>query len=355
MSFLCDYSRFFSTIFIAHAFSEDLKWRIVYLYYDVLQIYVQWETVVNPWQKLPGYRKTLTRNEIKIIILQELVKDKVDWYLDELVGELELQTGKLVSIPILWRSLVSTFIAKIGRDYKPEQLILMDEATKDERSLSQGYGYSLKNIFATKKNIFVQKTQYTILPALSLQGIITVDIIESNCTKERFKKFVISNIVPQMNVYPNEQVFLYLIIHKFTMMKSGHVEFLSPYSPDFNPIETYFSIIKSFIKRYKDFVNSCNDSRYPLLIAYSQITPQMAERFFKVNSSPSSDDSSNLIKNSSRDGTGCLRKDNIFDGELGELFVIALCIEVVKLVVAANVLTLLDCEKMGKLVFMYYL
>jgi len=27
--------------------------------------------------------------------------------------------------------------AKIGRDYKPEQLIFMDEAAKDERSLSR--------------------------------------------------------------------------------------------------------------------------------------------------------------------------------------------------------------------------
>ncbi|CAB4384814.1 unnamed protein product [Rhizophagus irregularis] len=92
-------------------------------------------------------------------ILQELVKDKIDWYLDELVGELELQTGKLVSISTLWRSLVycgisrkklhraayernellrSTFIAKVGRNYKPEQLIFMDEAAKDERSLSRG-------------------------------------------------------------------------------------------------------------------------------------------------------------------------------------------------------------------------
>ncbi|PKB92562.1 hypothetical protein RhiirA5_444230 [Rhizophagus irregularis] len=33
-------------------------------------------------------------------------EDKVDWYLDELVGEFELQTEKLVSIATLWGSLV---------------------------------------------------------------------------------------------------------------------------------------------------------------------------------------------------------------------------------------------------------
>ncbi|GBB98439.1 hypothetical protein RclHR1_32280001 [Rhizophagus clarus] len=190
---------------MARAFSEDLKWRIVYLYHDghnrkkiaellhiskytvdkVLQIYVQWGTVVNLWQKLPGCCKTLTRNEMKI--LQELVKDKLH--------RVAYEQNELLR---------STFIAKVGRDYKPEQLIFMDEVAKDERSLSQGYGYSLKNTFATKKNVFVREIRYIILPALSLQGIIAVDIIEGNCTKKRFKEFVISNIVPQMNAYPNE-------------------------------------------------------------------------------------------------------------------------------------------------------
>lgn len=47
-----------------------------------------------------------------IQILRELVEDKVDWYLDELVGELELQTGKLVSVATLWRSLVYCGISR---------------------------------------------------------------------------------------------------------------------------------------------------------------------------------------------------------------------------------------------------
>lgn len=38
-------------------------------------------------------------------ILQNLVKDKVDWYLDELVYEMENHTGKRASILALWRSL----------------------------------------------------------------------------------------------------------------------------------------------------------------------------------------------------------------------------------------------------------
>ena len=61
----------------------------------------------------------------------------------------------------------------------------------------------------------------------------------------------------------------------------GHVVFLPPYSPDYNPIETAFSIIKSWIKRNYDFMEACDDSIYALLVACSQITPQMAQSFFK--------------------------------------------------------------------------
>ncbi len=72
---------------MAYALSKDLKWRIVYLYYDgysrkkiskllyiskstvdkVLQIYIQWGTVVNPWQKSPGRHKILTHSDMKVI------------------------------------------------------------------------------------------------------------------------------------------------------------------------------------------------------------------------------------------------------------------------------------------------
>src|SRR2546423_15389324 len=92
-----------------------------------------------------------------------------------------------------------------------------------------------------------------------------------------------------MNSYPANQSVLVLdnarIHHDQDLIKYieafGRVEFLPPYSPDFNPIETCFSVIKSFLKRHRDFVHSCNDPKYPLLVACSQITTQMAVNFFE--------------------------------------------------------------------------
>jgi len=60
-----------------------------------------------------------------------------------------------------------------------------------------------------------------------------------------------------------------------------HVEFLPPYSPDLNPIESAFSVMKSFLKKNRDFIESCSDSIYALFIASLHITPAMAEGFFR--------------------------------------------------------------------------
>ncbi|SRR6266540_7141609 len=93
-----------------------------------------------------------------------------------------------------------------------------------------------------------------------------------------------------MNSYLAEQSILVLdntYIHqdqdliKYIEAFSSCVEFLPSYSSDFNPIKTCFSIIKSFLKKYRDFVHSCNDPKYPLLVAYSQITLEIATNIFR--------------------------------------------------------------------------
>ena len=68
------------------AFSTDLKWRIVYLYYDgfstkqiaqtlymskysvkkILRIYKKWGCVIDPWLKKTGRRKTFSGNDMKV-------------------------------------------------------------------------------------------------------------------------------------------------------------------------------------------------------------------------------------------------------------------------------------------------
>jgi len=73
------------------------------------------------------------------------------------------------------------YLGIIGEHYSSNQLIFLDESAKDERSLSRLYGYSSRNTHTHKKVVFVRDKRYTILPALTLQVFIAVDIFEGAC------------------------------------------------------------------------------------------------------------------------------------------------------------------------------
>jgi len=90
--------------------------------------------------------------------------------------------------------------------YTSEQLIFIDESSKDERTLSRLYDYSPINTRAKKNIIFVRGKWYTILPVLSLEGIITADIMEGSCNKERFQTFIMTQLVI---------IFIYLFIYYY--------------------------------------------------------------------------------------------------------------------------------------------
>ena len=87
------------------------------------------------------------------------------------------------------------YLATIGEHYTRNQLIFLDESAKDERSLTRLYGYSPRNIRAQKKVAFIRGKHYTILPALTLEGFVAVDIFEGSCDRKKFVDFVLDQVV----------------------------------------------------------------------------------------------------------------------------------------------------------------
>ena len=79
----------------------------------------------------------------------------------------------------------------------------MDESSKDKRTLSRSYGYSFANHAAIKKVVFLRGTRYTVLPALTMDGFIACDIMKGSCSKERFRIFILSQVVSISNLYLN--------------------------------------------------------------------------------------------------------------------------------------------------------
>jgi transposase len=93
---------------------------------------------------------------------------------------------------------------------------------------------------------------------LTIEGYLDYIIFQGSITTEIFNDFVEDRVLPHCNPYPSPRSVLILdnaSIHKNIRLrelcnKQGvKLEFLPPYSPDFNPIEATFKDLKAWIKR----------------------------------------------------------------------------------------------------------
>jgi hypothetical protein len=72
----------------------------------------------------------------------------------------------------------------------PNMLMFGDEASKDERTSVRRWGWSLSGTRCIQHRRFVRGRRFSILPILTLDGIIAYDIIEGSVTSERFVQFL---------------------------------------------------------------------------------------------------------------------------------------------------------------------
>ena len=132
------------------------------------------------------------------------------------------------------------------------------------------------------------------LPALSLDGIIHLEVVENAVTSADFRRFV-EGLLPRMNEFPLPNSVLVIdnaSIHKFDGIREivedrgARLVYLPSYSPDFNPIELAFSTIKQWLRSNRDRVNqeleSDNGTIYNIFWeAVHSVTAEQARSWYK--------------------------------------------------------------------------
>ena len=186
------------------------------------------------------------------------------------------------------------FRTLINTQYRPEQLVFADESHFNRLTLRRPYAWAKRGERASRHELQFRGAKYSLLPALSLDGILHLEVVENAVTGSAFRQFV-EGLLPQMNKWPlpnsvlivdNASIHKVAGIRELVEERGMRLLFLPAYSPDYNPIELAFSSIKAWLRSNCDRVNQEMESEdgtvYNVLWqAVYSVTPEKARGWYK--------------------------------------------------------------------------
>lgn len=141
--------------------------------------------------------------------------------------------------------------------WRLEQLIFLNESAAHERTADRRYGWSPRGFPCRIRNPCKRSKRWSILPALSVDGYIAVDIFQGSYTAARFNEFVRLQVLPACQsgsvvVMNNASFHRNPELKELCLAAGIDLAFLPPYSPEFNPIEEIFHTLKEWIRRHQE-------------------------------------------------------------------------------------------------------
>jgi hypothetical protein len=115
------------------------------------------------------------------------------------------------------------FQADIGEHYPPETLVVLDEAACNRLMSNRLKAWAPIGERACRHDYFVQGQRYSILLAISLDGVLHLDILMRSWTADEFRSFV-NVLLDKMNPYPEKNSVLVLdnaSAHHFNDLRNG--------------------------------------------------------------------------------------------------------------------------------------
>lgn len=99
-------------------------------------------------------------------------------------------------------------------------------------------------------------SNYTVIAAVGLQGVQAPWVIEGALNGELFRTYVKEVLAPTLKrgdivVMDNLPTHKVAGLAELVAARGARIEYLSPYSPDYNPIERCWSKIKTYLRKVK--------------------------------------------------------------------------------------------------------
>jgi transposase len=150
--------------------------------------------------------------------------------------------------------------------YRADQIVALDESAADEKTADRKFGWSLRGLPCRVRQAGRRGRRWSVLPAMTTDGYLAWRVYEGSFNAERFKEFIIEDVLPKMGNFFLGQSHSVLLLdnassHRSAMSDPDLVDalndagvivcWLPPYSPDFNPIEQSFNELKQWMRRHR--------------------------------------------------------------------------------------------------------
>jgi transposase len=155
---------------------------------------------------------------------------------------------------------VSAYHARLSTFYRyPEQLVFVDESSKDSRDTLRNRGWSKKGSKCIKLEPHGRGKRLSVLAAMDCSGFFAFDTVEDTFDRQRFHDALVTKVLPYMNQYPlprsilildNAKIHLYPEVYSTVESFGVLLVFLPPYCPMANPIEMGFGLMKRFLSKH---------------------------------------------------------------------------------------------------------
>ena len=228
--------------------------------------------------KKVGTKKASPLEAHKVVIV-EMVEQHPDWTLWQYCEEIVEKTDVSVSTGSLCRFLAKqelTLKKKTFRsekvvseevqqervdfwqevkDIAPESLIFIDESALWE-GMERSVARSPKGRKAFSLRAVYKGQKHTLIGAISIKGLACLKTIKGSMKGKDFETFIQDDLCPHLSS-GNVVVMDNLNSHKSTQVQQlitatgAKPLYLPRYSPDFNPIEMLWSVLKSFVRKFK--------------------------------------------------------------------------------------------------------
>ncbi|NJO52354.1 MAG: IS630 family transposase [Leptolyngbyaceae cyanobacterium RM2_2_4] len=140
------------------------------------------------------------------------------------------------------------------RDVPVDKLVFIDE-TGFWVGMSRDVARSLSGKKALCLRQFYKGRKMTLIGAIKKEGVVATRLIKGWMKGKDFRAFLEIDLIPKLKggeviVMDNLSSHKMEGIKELVEEKGARIEYLPPYSPDFNPIEMMWSVIKAFVRLY---------------------------------------------------------------------------------------------------------